>query len=108
MSKKSTIPSKNSILSTHVLNFIKSYVNEQTSVDSAKKDVETTQFATESSNEAKSDLEIQSVKSSSIQSQYRSPLHSQEEHELTSNANKMQIDDTKTSNYNEMYKYFLS
>ncbi len=90
MSKK---PSKNSLLSAHVLNFIKSYVSEQTL--NQEKDLN-------DNNETKIDHEIQSTHST--QSQYRSPLHSHDERELSLNTNLMQIDDTKPIQLNKLYE----
>lgn len=66
MSKK--LHSKNSILSAHVLNFIKSYVSETT---------------TGEVKEGEKDL-----------NHYRSPIQTDVELELASNTNQMQIDDT--------------
>jgi WD40 repeat protein len=88
MSKKSQ--TKNSILSAHVLNFIKSYVSESTTgeIKQEEKKIDFKQFE------------------STTSKQYDSPISSHDEHELALNTNQMQIDDddstvNKTLDINE-------
>jgi hypothetical protein len=81
--------SKSSILGAHVFNFIKTYVNEKTSGDGTNTTT-LEELAISFTSTTKVDTEAQST-----QSQYRSPLHSHDERELSLNTNLMTIDDSK-------------